>query len=436
MTLKAEELYPLSKEQYEYLRDSTARINVAHGPVRSGKNFIENLRMLMYLKSEPFGKERSDIAFCGTSKDAILRIFLRDLFELAGPGNYTYNRQNGSGTIFGRSFYSFGFRKADDYERLRGSTLGGALMTEGTLCHPEFFKELLARLTHEGSKLFIDTNPAGPHHWLYSDYMTNQKLIDAGKIRSFGFTFDSNLSLSEEYKDGLKAYYGPGSLWYQRMIQGLWVMGEGAIYGHHYRPERNSCEPEDLPKQFDCLWASMDYGTTNPFNLGVWGDVGQVSYLIDEYDHDSAKDGEKTNGQYLLDISKFLLDYSNFYSMPIQELIVDPSAASFKADLADNATQDEAHNLWRSLGIPVIDAENDVEPGIKTVANDLSLGYIVACTRAKRFHAEVGVYAWDPRAQARGEDKPLKENDHAMDMVRYGRHTRRSSYNPLAAWAA
>ena len=190
--MRPDALSDLSLEQYEFLRDSTARINIAHGPVRSGKNFIENLRMLLYLKSEPHGDPTSDIAFCGTSKDAIFRIFLRDLFALAGPANYTYNRQNGSGTIFGRAFYSFGFRKSDDYERLRGATLGGALLTEATLCHPDFFNEILARLSLDGSKIFLDTNPAGPYHWLYTDYIMNEDLIGSGLLKPFGFNFDSN----------------------------------------------------------------------------------------------------------------------------------------------------------------------------------------------------------------------------------------------------
>lgn len=32
---------------------------------------------------------------------------------------------------------------------------------------------------------------------------------------------------------------------------------------------------------------------------------------------------------------------------------------------------------------------------------------------------EFGVYSWDPKASDRGEDAPLKDNDHCMDSLRY-----------------
>ena len=32
---------------------------------------------------------------------------------------------------------------------------------------------------------------------------------------------------------------------------------------------------------------------------------------------------------------------------------------------------------------------------------------------------EFGIYSWDEKASDRGEDAPLKENDHAMDAARY-----------------
>jgi len=32
---------------------------------------------------------------------------------------------------------------------------------------------------------------------------------------------------------------------------------------------------------------------------------------------------------------------------------------------------------------------------------------------------ELGIYVWDPKASDRGEDAPLKDNDHCMDAMRY-----------------
>ena len=91
-------LYPFSQEQYHFLTRSTARINVCDGPVRSGKNFVENIRFKTYAKTEPYEDPKSPLAFCGASKDTAYRIILRDLFKLVGKKNYTYNRSNGSGS--------------------------------------------------------------------------------------------------------------------------------------------------------------------------------------------------------------------------------------------------------------------------------------------------------------------------------------------------
>jgi phage terminase large subunit len=57
--------------------------------------------------------------------------------------------------------------------------------------------------------------------------------------------------------------------------------------------------------------------------------------------------------------------------------------------------------------------------GIRNVATVLNSGKLVfsdSCTETiKEFHS----YVWDERAVARGEDVPLKQNDHAMDATRY-----------------
>jgi hypothetical protein len=36
---------------------------------------------------------------------------------------------------------------------------------------------------------------------------------------------------------------------------------------------------------------------------------------------------------------------------------------------------------------------------------------------------EIGSYRWDPKASDRGEDKPIKDNDHALDALRYAVYT-------------
>jgi PBSX family phage terminase large subunit len=402
-------LAPFSREQYDFLVNSTARINIAHGPVRSGKNFIENVRLLKYLVSEPFGDPRSPIAFCGASINAILDIFLSDLFDMVGPKNFTYDASKGRGTLYGRPFQCYPCQRAGDYKRLRGKTLGGALITEGTLCDKEFLNEMLARLSIEGAKLFIDTNPSGPFHWLYTDYITHEEMLRTGTVRAFGFNFDSNLSLSQEYKDYLKESYGPGSLWYRRMILGEWCMADGVIYAG-FTKDRNTCDPARLPRKFDqALNIGVDYGTSNPFAGMIGGQKDGVWYITREYYYDGRDQGQKADSFYAESLADFITE-------PLRFLYLDPSAASMKTEFRQNAR-------FRRTGIKVKDADNSVLEGIATLNNLLTAGRLVFSTDCANALREIGSYIWDPNAQKRGEDKPKKENDHTLDACRYLIHS-------------
>lgn len=86
---------------------------------------------------------------------------------------------------------------------------------------------------------------------------------------------------------------------------------------------------------------------------------------------------------------------------------MDPSAASFKAEL-------KRRNYHQ-----VRDADNDVINGIRLVASFLQNGKFFIDYSCKATIQEYSTYVWDPKAQQRGEDKPIKENDHAMDRNRY-----------------
>lgn len=286
------------------------------------------------------------------------------------------------------------------------------------------------------SLLLGDTNPAGPAHWLWKDVINNVEMLITGFVRAFAFNFYSNPSLSEEYREMLRTQFGPGSLWYKRQIEGLWVMAEGVIYAMVFDEDRNSCAPGLLPNQFDELFCAVDYGTTNTFVLALYGIYAGKTYLIDAYSHDSEKKGTRTNGQYLSDCVDFIQQYNRHYGQRISQLIIDPSAASFKAELDDWVTDDDVHRKWRNLGITVVDAENDVEMGVKFMASKLYCGDFIICRRptTEIFFSEIGVYAWDSKAQERGIDQPIKKNDHMMDACRYALLTRHIKRDPFAGW--
>jgi hypothetical protein len=79
--------------------------------------------------------------------------------------------------------------------------------------------------------------------------------------------------------------------------------------------------------------------------------------------------------------------------------------------------------LWAD-GVPgVAKAQNDVKDGIRSVGVALGSNALSVHRSCKGLLSEIGSYAWDPKAAEKGEDKPLKIDDHSVDALRYALHS-------------
>jgi len=109
----------------------------------------------------------------------------------------------------------------------------------------------------------------------------------------------------------------------------------------------------------------------------------------------------------------------------IRGAIVDPSAASFIAQLKKD-------------GFRVIKAINDVADGIRNVASALKRKLIYYNDCCKETFREFASYIWDEKAADRGEEKPIKKNDHHLDSDRYFVNTivfkKRAGSSSSSAW--
>lgn len=393
----------LSERQLQFIEESIwsdKPIQLSSGSVRSGKNFAGIFRLAMFLANEPLGYEKSDFAFCGASTKAVYRIILKDLFTLIGKENYTYNRQDGSGKIFDRDFYSFGFCKANSVEPLRGMTLGGLAGTEAIFCHEEFFDESNLRLSLPGSKSFWDTNPGSPNHYI-------KKFLDnpdkQSQIEHHEFLLKDNTYYLEQnpgYIEKLYIMYPPGTLLHKRMILGQWSMAEGVIYDSI--DSGNKITRDQLPINFDEYHVGVDYGTQNACVFLLIGIKDDVYYIIKEYYYSGRDTGiQQTPGQYLKDFRAFL------GGIPIKGVFVDPSASYFIAEL------DQA-------GYPVREADNSVDPGIKCLSELFAQNRIkYVAEDCPKFDSEITSYAWDKKRAENGKEQPMKINDHGPDSARY-----------------
>jgi PBSX family phage terminase large subunit len=174
---------------------------------------------------------------------------------------------------------------------------------------------------------------------------------------------------------------------------GQWVAAEGLIYDFN---ENYITKPPTGPGKY---YISVDYGTMNPFSAGLWCVNGGVAYRLREYYYDGRQRGRtKTDEEYYEAIEKLAGDH------PITSVVVDPSAASFIA------------TIRRKGRFSVRKAKNAVVEGIHQVASYLQAGKLKISPDCKDTIREFSLYSWEENAP---KDQPRKENDHAMDDIRY-----------------
>jgi PBSX family phage terminase large subunit len=210
------------------------------------------------------------------------------------------------------------------------------------------------------------------------------------------FLIDDNTFLDPEYVRALKSEYQ--GVFYRRFIEGAWCIADGLVYSF----DEHASVVDELPDLSLCrFFVSIDYGTQNPCSMGLWAfdeDSG-VAYRISEYYYSGrANRAQKTDEEYYTELETLAGE------LYIEYVVVDPSAASF------------IETIRRHGRFTVRKAVNDVLPGIRTVAAMLQRGRLKIHRGCKDAIREFGLYSWDSKAS---EDAVVKDNDHAMDEIRY-----------------
>lgn len=334
-----------------------------------------------------------DVMILGVNRGSIDRNVLGSLYGTIGfpvPTPKTMKTR-----LYGRDVYFVGCPDISAVSTIKGATLALAYVDEITEIPEAVFKMLEGRLSVPGAKLIGTTNPDGPAHWFKKQYIDNAEAIDLIK---WDFSLDDNPVLDENFKKRIKASYT--GLWYNRYILGEWALASGAIYPT-FDHDNEYFHPYQPPNYYI---VGIDYGTTNPTAAVLCGinphKFPQV-HVEREYYYDSAKVGRpKTDEELVRDIKDFI-SYKN-----VSAIYVDPAAASFKIAL-------------QQADLPVIDANNDVLLGIKIVDKFISGKNLVVHRSCSNTRESLQSYAWDPKCAERGEDKPIKKNDHASDALRY-----------------
>lgn len=393
---------PLSKKQLEFIYNSTARWNFAHGPVSSGKTVGTLFRFLQ----EAYKCPDSQIYMFGFSSSTIYENCIRLIMESPQFAIFkpfcTWHPGKGELKYHDKTITIIGAKDEGSIGRIQGKTISIAYCDEMTLFPENVIDMILTRLRLPHSIGFASMNPKHPTHKL-------KKLIDLGeagdkKYYSLQFMIPDNPFLPNDYKETLASSLS--GLFYKRNYLGMWCLAEGAIFDFW---DRDTYVVKEKPKCSTSYWiAGIDYGMSNPtaccligVSTGIEAQTGKQLWVEDEYYWDvKVKGRQKIISELADDIKAFLEPYA------VKAVYIDPSAAALRLELSRR-------------GIHCVDANNDVENGIQIMTQMVRDGTCLVLDRCKNLIREIEGYSWDPKSAERGEDKPIKKDDHITDCLRY-----------------
>lgn len=388
----------LSDKQNEYIRKANKRWGFKVGAVRSGKSYVDVNYIIPRRLRQVHGKSGLNLIL-GVSRETIERDVLQPMREMYTDRLVgTINGRN-IARICGEDVYCLGAEKITQVAKIQGMSVKYCYGDEIAKWNPEVFHMLQSRLDKPYSCFDGSCNPESPGHWL-------KEFIDNPEIDSYiqHYTIFDNPFLPQEFVENLCKEY-EGTVYYGRYILGEWTLAEGLIYPMYQ--EAIEEPPDKEPTQYVL---SIDYGTQNAFSAGLWGKIDSIWYRVREYYYSGRDKGiQKTDEEYAEDLDEFIEPImakreENTRYAERMKTIIDPSAASFITLLRKR----KKYN--------VIQADNAVADGIRETATAMKKGLIKISPECKNWKKEARGYVWDESA---GDDRPVKEADHAMDDTRY-----------------
>lgn len=410
----------LAPRQLEFIGDSLARWNIAHGSVSSGKTMAGTFRFMQAADQCP----DSQIWIIGHTSSTVYDNIVRLIIEPRGndlpdPLSVfrpfcTWKKGDRELLFKDKTISTVGAKDSGAIGAIQGKTMSIAYCDEMTL-YPESIIDMIdTRLRNPHSKGFATMNPSHPSHKI-------KKWIDRARdsdrnYYELHFTLDDNPYLDQDYKDRLKNSLS--GVFFRRNYLGEWCLAEGAIFDFFDRSIHVVRRP---PRAADYWVVGIDYGTNNAFaailvgvNCGLYTQDLPMMWAEKEFYWDHVQKGrQKTSAEFAKDIKAWIEPYS------VRSIYIDPSAANFRLDL-------------QRLGLHPVNADNDVTNGLNKTTSLMKEGSLFVCGECVNLIREIEGYVWDPKCVRTGEDEPLKLNDHAVDALRYAVNTHRPvTYKPI-----
>ncbi|MGN0181151.1 MAG: PBSX family phage terminase large subunit [Candidatus Ornithomonoglobus sp.] len=386
---------PLNKKQQEVIdcvKTENPKILVCSGAKRAGKTYVLIWIFLGHIAK--FRNKGLSFILGGATQASLRRNVLDDMEDILGK-KLTLDKTNAV-EIFGNKVYCFDGANSDAWKKVRGFTAAGAFLNEGTALHESFVREVQSRCSYPGARIYIDTNPENPAHYIKTDYIDNDgQLLDSGlvNIRAFQFTLFDNDALTEEYVDSI-VKSTPSGMYMDRDVYGRWVSPEGVVYPDF--TEALFISPEDI--------ANMDFTS---YFVGVdWG-----------YEHYGAivLCGVRVDGVIVV-MKIYAARYQevDYWTDVAHEIMREYGDIPFYCDSA----RPEHVKHFRKNDIDAFNAKKAVIAGIEQVARGFKRNMLLIVNNSPRFKEEIYQYVWN---ETTGE--PIKLYDDVMDSIRYAVYT-------------
>ncbi len=367
---------------------------ICDGAIRSGKSLCMALSFCFWAS---FNFNRKKFAFCGKTISSIKRNVIFDLQSNLTSLGFKFNFKT-SNNYFDLSFknnknrfFIFGGNNETSSSLIQGLTLTGALLDEVVLMPQSFVEQTIARCSTQGSKLWFNCNPQYPTHWFFTNWIKKANEKNALYVH---FKLSDNPSLSNKIIRRYENFYS--GAFFERFVKGRWVASDGQIYSM-FSIEKHVVQT--LPNKLTNFVVSIDYGIVNPASFGLWGKCGNCWFRIKEFYHDSKKTRTHlTDEELYLNLKQLTQGYK------IDLIVIDPSASSFIECV-------KRHNEFK-----LIKSRNDVLKGISLVCEALKHNKIYIHKSCVNSINEFFAYRWNENSK---NDSVKKENDHAMDEIRY-----------------
>lgn len=314
----------------------------------------------------------------GRTYSAVMRnvvIPLRQICEDLGI-RQRLNRSTQNMNVGDSVFYIFGANSEASQDKIQGMTARGALLDEALLMPKSFVVQSIGRCSMPDSRIMMTMNKGNPNHWI------KKELIDEDKVSLIENTLADNPHIA---KDALDMYDAMFSGHYKaRMIDNLWSAATGQIFPDPILTDRSPTNGQKVIS-IDPAQSGTTAALLFVHEKGVW-------YLVNEY----YETGERSPEDHAVDIAAMA---------PEAHMLIDPSGANLR------------HALQK-IGCHVSNANNDVGSGIQYAQSALRRG-VIQVRHAPNLLSEIGGYVWDEKSAEHGEDRPVKQRDHACDALRY-----------------